>query len=103
MAENKEPQRSNEEMQRRQLGFSCELSFVSKLIRAWWQETLNFWKQIPHVMKFFREEENLDARLPANFMQGFLEVGTTNIHLPKLRVADSPLGAQLIIMNGYRA
>ena len=54
-------------------------------------------------MKFFREEENLDARLPANFMQGFLEVGTTNIHLLKLRIADSPPGAQLIVMNGYRA
>ena len=44
-------------------------------------------------MKFFREEENPDARLPANFMQGFLEVGITNIHLPELRMADSPLGA----------
>ena len=67
--------------------------FVCILIKAWWQETLNFWKQIPHVMKFFREEENPDARLPANFMQGFLEVGITNIHLPELRMADSPLGA----------
>ena len=76
---------------------------MSMLIRAWWQETLNFWKQIPHVMKFFREEENPDARLPANFMQGFLEVGTTSIHLPRLRMANSPVGAQLIIMNGYRA
>ena len=43
-------------------------------------------------MKFFREEENLDARLPANFMQGFLEVYITNIHLTELRVADSPSG-----------
>ena len=103
MAGNKEIQPSSEEMQRRQLGLSCEVPFVSKLIKAWWQETLNFWKQIPHVMKFFREEENPDARLPADFMQGFLEVRTTNIHLPKLRMANSPLGAQLIIMNGYRA
>ena len=103
MAGNKEIQLSHEEMQRRQLGLSCGVPFVSMLIKAWGQETLNFWKQIPHVMKFFREEENPDARLPANFMQGFLEVSTTSIHLPQLRMADSPLGAQLIIMNGYRA
>lgn len=44
-------------------------------------------------MKFFREEENPDARLPANFMQGFLEVGINNIHLRNVRVADSRLGA----------
>ena len=68
-------------MQRCQLVLSCKVSIVPVLINAWWQETLNFWKQIPHVMKFFREEENPDARLPANFMQGFLEVCTTNIHL----------------------
>lgn len=37
------------------------------------QETLNYWKQIPHVMKYFRETENPTARLPAGFMQGFLE------------------------------
>ena len=83
---------SDEEMQRRQLVLACAVPFVSMLIEAW-QETLNFWKQINHVMKFFREEETPDARLPANFMQGFLEVGTTNIHLTELRVADSPLGA----------
>lgn len=38
------------------------------------QETLNFWKQIPHVMKYFRKEEDPTARLPKNFMSGFLEV-----------------------------
>ena len=38
------------------------------------QETLNFWKQIPHVMKYFRETENPTAGLPQNFMQSFLEV-----------------------------
>ncbi len=84
MAGDNETQPSNEEIQRHQLVLSCEVSFMSMLIRAWWQETLNFWKQIPHVMKFFREEENPDARLPANFMQGFLEVATTHIHLPKI-------------------
>jgi NADH dehydrogenase (ubiquinone) 1 alpha subcomplex subunit 6 len=38
------------------------------------QETLNFWKQLSHVMKYFRKEEDPTARLPKNFMQGFLEV-----------------------------
>ena len=38
------------------------------------QETLNYWKQVPHVLKYFREKENPTARLPENFMQGFLEV-----------------------------
>ena len=103
MAGNRETRPSNEEMQRRQLVLSWEVPFVSMLIKAWWQETLNFWKQIPHVMKFFREEENPDARLPADFMQGFLEVATTYIYLRVLRLADSPLGAQLIVMNGCRA
>lgn len=40
------------------------------------QETLNFWKQLSHVMKYFRKEEDPTARLPKNFMQGFLEVST---------------------------
>ncbi|KPI34402.1 NADH-ubiquinone oxido 14.8 kDa subunit [Cyphellophora attinorum] len=38
------------------------------------QETLNFWKQLSHVMKYFRKEEDPTARLPKNFMSGFLEV-----------------------------
>lgn len=38
------------------------------------QETLNYWKQLPHVLKYFREKENPTARLPQSFMQGFLEV-----------------------------
>ena len=38
------------------------------------QETLNFWKQLSHVMKYFRAEEDPKARLPKNFMQGFIEV-----------------------------
>lgn len=44
------------------------------LIRLPPQETLNYWKQLPHVLKYFREKENPTARLPENFMQGFLEV-----------------------------
>ena len=38
------------------------------------QETLNFWKQSTHVMKYFRIEEDENARLPKNFISGFLEV-----------------------------
>ncbi len=44
------------------------------LSKLYLQETLNFWKQISHVMKYFKETENPDAKLPQNFMQSFLEV-----------------------------
>ncbi|KAF1813115.1 hypothetical protein P152DRAFT_457479 [Eremomyces bilateralis CBS 781.70] len=38
------------------------------------QETLNYWKQLTHVLKYFRaEEDKTAAKLPSNFMQGFLE------------------------------
>ncbi|KAK5076741.1 hypothetical protein LTS08_005912 [Lithohypha guttulata] len=37
------------------------------------QETLNYWKQLSHVMKYFRQEEDPTARLPNNFISGFLE------------------------------
>ncbi|KAJ4991730.1 NADH-ubiquinone oxidoreductase kda subunit [Stagonosporopsis vannaccii] len=37
------------------------------------QETLNYWKQLSHVLKYFRAEEDPKARLPANFINGFLE------------------------------
>jgi NADH dehydrogenase (ubiquinone) 1 alpha subcomplex subunit 6 len=38
------------------------------------QETLNFWKQLTHVLKYFRAEEEPKAQLPKNFIQGFIEV-----------------------------
>ncbi|KAK2782746.1 hypothetical protein FQN52_004650 [Onygenales sp. PD_12] len=38
-----------------------------------YQETLNYWKQLSHVMKYFRAEEDPTAKLPKNFMSGFLE------------------------------
>lgn len=38
------------------------------------QETLNYWKQLPHILKYFRADEDPTARLPQNFMEGFLEV-----------------------------
>lgn len=37
------------------------------------QETLNYWKQTSHVLKYFRAEEEPKARLPSNFINGFLE------------------------------
>lgn len=37
------------------------------------KETLNYWKQLSHVMKYFRPEEDPGARLPRNFVSGFLE------------------------------
>ncbi|ERF69298.1 hypothetical protein EPUS_04003 [Endocarpon pusillum Z07020] len=37
------------------------------------QETLNYWKQLAHVMKYFTAEENPRARLPKDFISGFLE------------------------------
>lgn len=40
----------------------------------WLQETLNYWKQLPHILKYFRAEEDPNARRPQNFMTGFLEV-----------------------------
>jgi NADH dehydrogenase (ubiquinone) 1 alpha subcomplex subunit 6 len=38
------------------------------------QETLNYWKQLTHVMKYFRQEEDPKARFPKSFISGFLEV-----------------------------
>lgn len=37
------------------------------------QETLNYWKQLPHILKYFRAEEDASAKRPQNFMTGFLE------------------------------
>ncbi|KAH0556156.1 hypothetical protein GP486_005915 [Trichoglossum hirsutum] len=40
---------------------------------AEFQETMNYWKQSPHVLKYWRAEQDPKARLPSNFMEGFLE------------------------------
>ena len=40
------------------------------------KETMNYWKQLPHVLKYFRAEEDPSARLPKNFIQGFIEVSS---------------------------
>jgi hypothetical protein len=39
------------------------------------QETMNYWKQIPHIMRYFRVEEDSRSHVPKDFMTGFLEVG----------------------------
>lgn len=39
---------------------------------------MNFWKQMTHVMSYFKEENfRGDKRLPSSFMEGFLEVSTS--------------------------
>lgn len=43
------------------------------------QETLNFWKQLTHVLKYFRAEEDPKARLPKTFIAGFLEVRNSSM------------------------
>jgi hypothetical protein len=53
------------------------------------QETLNFWKQLTHVLKYFRAEEDPKARLPKTFIAGFLEV-RNNSMLPD-PAASSPI------------
>ncbi|CAL5868258.1 uncharacterized protein PFLUO_LOCUS2482 [Penicillium psychrofluorescens] len=53
-----------------------QLNVVDVLLfqsHAEFQETLNYWKQLSHVMKYFRPEEDPGARLPRNFVSGFLE------------------------------
>ncbi len=35
---------------------------------------MNYWKQVTHVLKYFRAEEDPRVRLPKDFMTGFLEV-----------------------------
>jgi NADH dehydrogenase (ubiquinone) 1 alpha subcomplex subunit 6 len=41
---------------------------------AEFQETLNYWKQLNHVLKYFRVEEDEKARLPkSGWIGAFLE------------------------------
>jgi len=50
------------------------MRFLEYLRTNTYQETLNFWKQTSHVLKYFRAEEEPKAKLPSNFINGFLEV-----------------------------
>ncbi|KAM0719232.1 hypothetical protein Q7P37_005137 [Cladosporium fusiforme] len=49
------------------------VDFLIYKSHAEFQETLNFWKQLTHVLKYFRAEEEPKARLPKTFIDGFLE------------------------------
>lgn len=40
------------------------------------QEMMNFWKQVPHVLKYFEGEENVKGKTPASFIDAFLKVST---------------------------
>merc|ERR1712144_43999 len=40
------------------------VSQIRTKIQQEFQETLNFWKQLTHVLKYFRAEEDPKARLP---------------------------------------
>lgn len=40
---------------------------------AEYQETLNYWKQLPNVLKYFRADEDPTAQRPKDFISGFLE------------------------------
>lgn len=54
------------------------------------QETLNYWKQLTHVLKYFRAEEDPKARLPKTFIQSFIEV-CENVTLRPSRLANRNL------------
>lgn len=56
------------------------------------QETLNFWKQLTHILKYFRSDEDPKAALPKNFIQGFLEVSpvtSPNLTITRLQQTTS--------------
>ena len=58
------------------------------------QETLNYWKQLSHVLKYFKVEEDPKTKLPNNFMH----VGLIHLILPNARIIDArrhPLGCCL--------
>ncbi|MBE3042984.1 hypothetical protein IMZ48_10520, partial [Candidatus Bathyarchaeota archaeon] len=69
-------------------GTSRLLTWLRKL-----QETMNFWKQMTHVMSYFKEENfRGDKRLPSSFMEGFLEVSRT------LRTTEMYVGANVVLL-----
>ncbi|KAK4169261.1 NADH dehydrogenase 1 alpha subcomplex subunit 6 [Cladorrhinum sp. PSN259] len=57
--------------------FVNKLSVIDVLLmksNADYQETMNFWRQTNHIMNFFKQENFRGGkRLPANFIEGFLE------------------------------
>ncbi|GME43130.1 Complex 1 LYR protein [Neofusicoccum parvum] len=56
--------------------YVSQLQTVDVLLQqsnAEFQETLNYWKQLNHVLKYFKVEEDPKHKLPNNFITGFLE------------------------------
>ena len=49
---------------------------------------MNYWKQLNHVTKYFRDEEDPNAKLPQNFMTAFLEVCEAAMGGPPLPLKD---------------
>ncbi|KAL1616032.1 hypothetical protein SLS54_008690 [Diplodia seriata] len=56
---------------------------------AEFQETLNYWKQLSHVLKYFKVEEEPKHKLPNNFVSGFLEVSLA--HTGRIAFECEPL------------
>ncbi|CCU79566.1 unnamed protein product [Blumeria hordei] len=56
--------------------FVKQISVVDVLLthaNVEFQETLNYWKQLPHVLKYFRAKEDRKVSSPNNFVEAFLE------------------------------
>ena len=56
---------------------------------------MNYWKQLNHVMKYFRGEEDPKAHLPKNFISGFLEVRCIGSESTASMKTDKEVGSQL--------
>ncbi|EKD17856.1 NADH-ubiquinone oxidoreductase 14.8 kDa subunit [Drepanopeziza brunnea f. sp. 'multigermtubi' MB_m1] len=61
------------------------------------EETLNYWKQLPHILKYFRAEEDVKARRPTNFMNGFLEASLYRPTTSLSQTNDEDTGSQLSV------
>jgi len=58
---------------------------------------MNYWKQLTHIMKYFRQEEDPTAKLPRNFISGFLEVSDACLTRVEAQEVDmNSLGTKLI-------
>lgn len=61
---------------------------------------MNYWKQLNHVMKYFRVEEKPKSKLPSNFISGFLEASHAIETRPLVGIDFSMYaGPQLNIMT----
>lgn len=61
------------------------------------QETLNYWKQLPHILKYFRAEEDPNARRPQNFLTGFLEVALYSTCTVSIDLLTQSVGQELTV------